>query len=33
MKILETYVHAIGLSITIILLIGYITYKYIKKEK
>jgi hypothetical protein len=31
--LIETYVHVIGLSITAILLGGYLTYRYFKKRK
>lgn len=33
MMIIETYVHIIGISITIVSLSGYITYRYFKKRK
>ena len=33
MMILETYIHVIGFSLTILLLSGYIGYRYFKKRK
>jgi len=33
MSIIETYIHIIGLTLTVVLLGGYITYRYIKKKK
>ena len=33
MSIIETYIHTIGLSLTIVLLGGYLIYRYFKKRK
>jgi len=33
MYLIETYVHFVGMSMTIILLGGYLTYRYFKKRK
>jgi hypothetical protein len=33
MSIIETYIHIIGITLTVVLLGGYITYRYIKKKK
>ena len=33
MSIIETYVHITGLSLTIVLLSGYLIYRYFKKRK
>jgi ABC-type uncharacterized transport system permease subunit len=33
MSIIETYIHSIGLILTVVLLGGYITYRYLKRKK
>ena len=33
MIIIESYVQGIGLSLTVIVLTGYLTYRYFKKRK
>jgi hypothetical protein len=33
MSTIETYVHIVGLSLTVIILSGYIIYRYLKKKK
>ena len=33
MMIIETYVHVIGIFLTIVLLNGYLIYRYFKKRK
>lgn len=33
MTILETTIHVIGFSLTFILIVGYVGYKYIKSKK
>ena len=33
MMIIESYVQCIGLSLTVIALTGYLTYRYFKKRK
>ena len=33
MMLIETYVHVTGILLTIILLGGYLTYRYFKKRK
>ncbi len=33
MMVIESYVHGIGLSLTVIVLTGYLTYRYFKKRK
>lgn len=33
MMIIETYVHVVGLFLTVVLLGGYLIYRYFKKRK
>jgi hypothetical protein len=33
MMIIETYIHVIGIVSTIVLLVGYITYKFLNSKK
>lgn len=33
MMLIETYVHVIGITLTVVLLSGYLTYRYFKKRK
>jgi hypothetical protein len=33
MGVLETYIHVFGLSLTIVILSGYLIYRYFKKRK